>query len=306
MDPTLPRSEIVSPTSTPARPGRRGKRPAPRAEPRVTLPAVGGDDGDSDREQRKARLADPALHASVLKVIRLRGVPLQDELEVLHDVIADACDNPGLPLHDPEQLRLYLGGSARHKAIDLARKRKMRREREVPLDPRMADPHTPPQDQVALAHQLAGLGERLFPRTFSWFLRARVQDEPHAEIAADANVSPDYVRSEVSSIGRALRAIAEGGSILMVLLAVLFGAYRWATRVDDVAHPRPPERPELRTPDELRDAASDECAREQWTPCLEHLTRAATLDPVGETPAWKELRARADRKLHELDAAPAP
>jgi hypothetical protein len=170
----------------------------------------------------------------------------------------------------------------------------------------MTDEHTLRQDDVALAHKLVSLGERLFPRTFSWFIRAKVEDEPAAEIAAGANVSPGYVRSEVSGIARALRAIAEGGSIVMVLFAVLLGLHRGPANDDRSANPPPPEQPEPRSPAELRDAASGECAREDWAPCLDHLTRAATVDPAGDTRAWKELRFRADRKLHALDAASAP
>jgi hypothetical protein len=176
------------------------------------------------------------------------------------------------------------------------------------MDPRMPDPYTLPQDDVTLAHKLVAMGGRLFPRTFSWFIRAKVQDETAAEIAAEANVSPGYVRSEVSGIARALRAIGNGAPIVMVVFAVLFGLHRWASDDGGTANPPPPPpvHPEPRTPEELRDVANGECAHQAWAACLDHLTRASTLDPAGETPAWKELRVRADRKLHELDAAPAP
>src|SRR5260370_1081985 len=76
-------------------------------------------------------LSDRALHEAVRKGIRLRGVPLQDVEDILNAVIADAHDDPGLPLNDPEAARHRLCGTARHKSIDDARGRKRTKARVV-------------------------------------------------------------------------------------------------------------------------------------------------------------------------------
>src|SRR5260370_32848487 len=169
-------------------------------------------------------LSDRALHEAVRKGIRLRGVPLQDVEDILNGVMADAQEDPGLPLNDPEAARHRLCGTARHKSIDDARGRKRTKARVVQPGPEMPEPHPlRPEDQV-LARSLAEHGKKRFPLTFSWFERSRVHGESPASIAADAKVSPGYVRHELSNIGRALRAVTAAAA---AVFALVFGVRQW-------------------------------------------------------------------------------
>jgi len=280
---------------------------SPRRERRAMLTAVPSP-GDShvsaaamdDDERRKKILSDPALHEAIRKVIRLRGVPRQDVEDILNAVIADAHDDPGLPLNDPEAARHRLCGTARHKSIDDARARKRTKARVVQPGPEMPEPHPlRPEDQV-LARSLAEHGKKRFPLTFSWFERSRVHGESPASIAADAKVSAGYVRHELSNIGRALRAVTAAAAAIFV---VVFGVRQWKLYNEPVSVGHGRAAPDARAT-ALREVAKGECANEQWAACLRDLNKANEIDPANQTRELWELRAKAEQKVHEQDAAP--
>jgi DNA-directed RNA polymerase specialized sigma24 family protein len=253
-------------------------------------------------ERRKQILADPKLHESIRKVIRLRGTPNEDVDDVLNDVIADACQDAKLPVRDPEETRLYLCGCARYKSIDRARTRKRNALREVTPADDVAVPHPKALDEHVFAHQLAALGRKLFPHTFSWFERTSLRGELHAEVAAEAKKSPAYVRMETSNIRRTLRDSAVAvGTLLLVLLAIVWGPRHGRLGdIDDrpVAAPRQTA-PEPTSAAGLRDLGKRECAGGEWARCLKHLAKAASVDPGGDTPELQELREIADRNVQK-------
>jgi len=254
----------------------------------------------NDDERRKKILSGPALHEAIRKVIRLRGVPLQDVEDILNAVIADASDDPGLPLNDPEAARHRLCGTARHKSIDDARGRKRTKARVVQPGPEMPEPHPLRPEEQVLARSLAEHGKKRFPLTFSWFERSRVHGESPASIAADAKVSAGYVRHELSNIGRALRAVTAAAAAIFVLV---MGVRQWKLYNEPVSvgHGRPEPDPRATA---LREVAKGECANEQWAACLKDLNKANEIDPANQTSELWELRAKAEQKVHEQDAAP--
>ena len=254
----------------------------------------------NDDERRKKILSDPALHEAIRKVIRLRGVPLQDVEDILNAVIADASDDPGLPLNDPEAARHRLCGTARHKSIDDARGRKRTKARVVQPGPEMPEPHPLRPEEQVLARSLAEHGKKRFPLTFSWFERSRVHGESPASIAADAKVSAGYVRHELSNIGRALRAVTAAAAAIFVLV---MGVRQWKLYNEPVSvgHGRPEPDPRATA---LREVAKGECANEQWAACLKDLNKANEIDPANQTRELWELRAKAQQKVSEQDASP--
>jgi DNA-directed RNA polymerase specialized sigma24 family protein len=252
-----------------------------------------------EARRRRELLSDPAILESIRTVLRLRGVPPQDIEDVLHSVLLVAQNSPGLPLDDREQTRLFLGGIARHKAVDHARGRKRAQKRRVAGDPeehlaRLAS-REPPPDVLVSARRLLELGRKLFPRTHGWFERS-IQGDTCVAIAADAHVAEGTVSSEISMIRRTLR---EAATAVVVFLFLVAGIRTLTREPGDVATP-PRE-----WAHELRDQAQRECAAEQWKACRDDLEKAAEADPEGDTQEQRDLRAKAQSELDKRpDDAP--
>jgi DNA-directed RNA polymerase specialized sigma24 family protein len=253
---------------------------------------------DEDR-RRNELLSDPEILESIRTVLRLRGVPAQDIEDELNNVVRESRNNAGLPLDDREQARLWLGGVARHKAIDNARRRKRAQKRRAPGEPeehlaRVASRALPPDEHV-FAHKLLELGRKLFPRTHGWFERS-VLGETHLQIAADANVAENTVSSEISVIRRTLRNVATAALVLLFLVV----GFRTLTRDSGDVATSPRE-----WAHERRDQAQRECAEKKWKACLDDLKKAAEVDPEGDTQEMKDLRAKAQSEIDKLpDNAP--
>jgi DNA-directed RNA polymerase specialized sigma24 family protein len=260
-------------------------------------------------ERREKILSDPRIHESIRTVIRLRGVPRTDVDDVLNDVIEDACNDPGLPLDDPEDARLYLSGCARHKSIDHARARLRSQRRFVSATEEPAGPQPLSIEQRVLAWKLFDLGRRLFPKTHDWFERFTLGDETHASIAADANVTAGHVRHEVSNIRRTLRTLAVAGVALFLLaLGIRFATMQGARPAPHPAPSAPPSAPApaVAQAKALRDRATHECDRGQWDRCANDLAKANELDPGGRSDELKAMWDRARDHLRTMDAEPKP
>jgi DNA-directed RNA polymerase specialized sigma24 family protein len=286
-----------------ASPKDRARQPAVRAltstpKARHTKCDGGSPMTDEDRRRREL-LSDPEILESVRTVLRLRGVPLQDIEDVLNTVLIEAQNSPGLPLDDREQARLFLGGIARHKAVDHARARKRAQKRHAPGEPeehlaRVASKALPPDEQV-FARRLLELGRKLFPRTHGWFERS-IQGETHVAIAADAHVAEGTVSHEISNIRRTLRNAAT--AVLVVF--ILFVGIRTLTRESGNVAKSPQQ-----WAHELRDQAQRECAAKHWKVCRDELKAAADIDSDGDTQELKDLRTKAQSELDKLpDNAP--
>ncbi len=246
--------------------------------------------------RREALLTDAAIVKSIRSVLYLRGVLRQDIDDLLQQVLAEAWTSRALPLDDREEARRYLCGMARFKAIDAAHRRKNRPDSIEWLSASDRIAHDMPVDERVMVHGLVDKLTEKFPRTFSWFVRSELDEEPHAEIALEAQLSPGYVRSEVAQVRRSARAMALAMGFTALVLLVLFIGVRALLRLGEpepIAHPNiaPYEAHDLR----LR--AASECDAGEWKTCADDLDQANALDPAGDTDALRGLRETARQHL---------
>jgi DNA-directed RNA polymerase specialized sigma24 family protein len=266
--------------------------------------------------KRDAILSDPEIVASMEVVIRKRGVREADVQDLLQDVLEAACEDPTLPLDDKEHARMYLCGCARFRSIDHARVRTKESRRVVDTDPDALQSPRVSAETQALANELLARGRQKFPYTHKWFERFTMEDETHAEIAADPHVSPEFVRHEVSRVRRSLRAFAFAG-IAVVIGALAFRAWSpWAhSKNEPVANkvtpaPKPLPAPEVHpvppapSPEAvgLRDRGVKECSVGHWGECQADLEHALQLDPRVWSPEMDALLNRTFQEQSTIDA----
>jgi hypothetical protein len=198
---------------------------------------------------------------------------------------------------------------ARFKAIDDARQRAKRPESiEWLAEADRVAPDAPVEERE-VAHALVERLAQKYPRTFSWFVRREVHAEDFAAIAQSAQLSPGYVRHEVSDIRRSARQMARAmGVSVAVLFVIVMGVRLWQVygdRGDVVGQAPPPNLPRTVAPKAgaLRVRARAECNAGAWQRCADDLDEANALDPAGETSALRELRETARK---HLTTPPAP
>jgi DNA-directed RNA polymerase specialized sigma24 family protein len=280
------------------------------------------DGNDDDEKRRRAILADPTVHKEMRKVLRKRGVPVDEVKDVLHDVIADVAANLSkLPLNQ-EEASLYLCGAARLQAIDHGNARTKELERRVDLEDAHLLTRSPAPEDALQARRLDAHARKLFPVEYLWFLRHKLLGESHAEIAQSAGRSPETVRQRIREVGRALaRNGAKFGLVLLVLVVLFFNVRHWLRILGGMHDPRgmeantatpsavpppvppPPVRPE-NDPALLRARGRGECENGQWDFCVLDLARANELDRAGETRELGQLLDRALDKMDEEEAKP--
>jgi DNA-directed RNA polymerase specialized sigma24 family protein len=259
------------------------------------------------RSWREALLNDPKLHASVRRTLRSRDVPKDAIEDLKNETLKRAWASPSLPEGEDAAARKYVNGIATNVACD--RMREASEEEAEPLDetalsvPVSAAASLEARD--LLAKTMVEVRTR-FPRTFDWFWRSHVLDEPMRAIARREGVSDGHVRHEVSDIRRSMLAVAtQLSAVTFVVLLVVFGLRRVLWQGD-----RPKTGPDLAqsgqhpevTPSQqaavLRLRAADECAAEKWGLCIDDLDDARSLDPKGEAaPSVQELRRNAESHL---------
>jgi DNA-directed RNA polymerase specialized sigma24 family protein len=177
-------------------------------------------------------LAAPALRRSLAAMIR-RRVPVSDVEDVAQTILCDALAAPTLP-SDPEDLRRFVAGIARHKVADFHRS--ARRRMEAPEschdeDPSpgaaaragSAGPTVPPAPLEARA-LLSRIASSLATsdreqQTLEWLVREHGGEQLLA-IARDEGLPAPAVRQRVSRLRRVLRA--QWAHALVLLL--VFGA----------------------------------------------------------------------------------
>jgi DNA-directed RNA polymerase specialized sigma24 family protein len=285
------------------------------------LPAV--DSTGDDDKRRRAHLADAEILGSVRDVIRRRGVAVDKVDDELNDVIVEALEKLESVPVDREEARLYLCGMGRFKAIDDANDRRRELDHRAKVTPKDADPRSPSLDELADARGYLSALKRRFPKTHEWFLRHTLGGESHGEIGASVNRSPETVRKTIKSIQESL-ATADKRKISLVIvaamLAVVFGMHRWhqisnVSWDDQLSHTAKPfkprsDEPRVRhlngydDPASLRAIAKKECAIGQWDLCAQHLRRADSLDPDGQTLEIVEIEGLANQKLQSMPAKP--
>lgn len=253
-------------------------------------------------------LADPGLRRALEEFVRRRVRDTEVD-DVVQTVLCDALAAPGRP-GEPEELRRWLFGIARHKVADLHR----RSSREVAAELPDLAVEPPPVEERELARwaerQAASSHEA--KQTLAWMAREG-EGEKLESIAAEEQVPAARVRQRVSRMRRWMkeRWLAELAAVaaLAILAIVLARLLRRSPELPELA-PRPepaPSAPLLDPPlplDREREArplraeALRACDKAEWQRCLEGLDQAAKLDAAGDSaPEVVEARARARRAL---------
>ncbi|MBX3223840.1 MAG: sigma-70 family RNA polymerase sigma factor [Labilithrix sp.] len=178
--------------------------PGARAAGREHHTALGGDD----------------VRRGLAAMLR-RRVPSQEVEDVAQTVLADALASGAAPA-DPEELRRWLSGIARHKIADFHRQQARMSARMAgpePLESAVGAPTAFEERQVL--HAL--LGEKRSRReaeTMEWLVREHA-GERLADIASENGVPAPVVRQRVSRLRRALRSRWTNVFGLLALLAGL-------------------------------------------------------------------------------------
>jgi RNA polymerase sigma factor (sigma-70 family) len=238
-------------------------------------------------QDKRARLADPALRRAIEAAVR-RRIQGDDAEDVVQAALADVLSAVRVP-EDAEEFRRFVFAVTRNKVFDHFR----RRVREVPeeegQEPAAAEAPLSARDILRWAE--GKLPDSESQHTLEWMLREG-DGEKLEQIARDANLPAPRVRQRVSRLRRFLRERWAAEVLLAVLgLALLIPAavycYERLRQPEDVAKHDPLLRPEpLPTPDqqarELRRMALERCRNGEDAPCLEGLDRARALDPRGD------------------------
>ena len=165
-----------------------------------------------------------------------KRVPAGDVEDVAQTILCGALEASSIP-PDPEDLRRFVAGIARHKVADYHR-----RARWVELDaaPEPAAPPPPVEAREVLANiasSAASASDRE-QETLEWLVREHA-GEPLSTIAADAGLPWPAVRQRVSRLRRALRAQWAHALALLVVVGACgaFAEYGGAERSAIVADP---------------------------------------------------------------------
>jgi len=257
-------------------------------------------------------LTDPEFRNALAAMVR-RKVPESDAEDIVQAALAEALASASAPA-EPDALRRWVWGVARHKVADFYRR--ARRE-EITEPPELADePRHAERDLLRWA-------EREIPphpaarETLGWLLREG-EGEKLEHIAASERLPPPQVRQRVVRLRKHLRTrwAAEVAALAAIGVLVTIALVLWTRRRDPpspIAHdpsgapaptapaPIAPEPPRDRAARE-RALAFDACDRSAFRACLDAFDRAAALDPGGDRdPAVQAARAAATRAL-----APSP
>jgi RNA polymerase sigma factor (sigma-70 family) len=252
--------------------------------------------GQSERQETRTRLADPALRRAVEAVVR-RRVPGDDADDVVQAALADVLSAARVP-EDAEEFRRFVFAVTRNKVFDHFR----RRVREVPeeeaLEPAANEAPLSARDILRWAE--GKLPDAESEHTLEWMLREG-DGEKLEQIARDANLPATRVRQRVSRLRRFLRErwaaelmLSVLGLVVLTSGAILY--YEHTHRPHDLAkhdpelRPEPPPSPEQQGR-ELRRVALQRCEHGDALQCLDDLDRAVTLDPEGDF-APEVVRAR--------------
>jgi len=264
------------------------------------------------KDRARHPLEDQRFREALARMVR-RRVPESDAEDIVQASLAEAFAS-GRPADDPDGLRRWVWGVARHKVVDHFR----RRRRESAELPDVADERERPEydelDLLRWAKRELPKGENA-EETLRWMLR-EADGETLETIAEESNVPAPRVRKRVSRLreyfrerwtGQAAALVALG--VVLVVLVVL--AYRWKTASDDIAKDVPPAPSSLPpTPHELaeekRRFAFEKCDGGQFRECLDLLDEAKRIDPAGDSaPPVVRARQAADEALRVVPP-PAP
>lgn len=152
-----------------------------------------------------------------LTALLRRRVPGQEVDDLAQTILCDALASSSIP-SDPEELRRWLIGIARHKIADYHRRtarRDARSDGEAPLASCASAPAAFEEREVL--HRLLGaLESRRDAETMEWLVREH-GGERLADIAAENGLPATAVRQRVSRLRRALRSRYAGAAFVLLL-----------------------------------------------------------------------------------------
>jgi RNA polymerase sigma factor (sigma-70 family) len=251
----------------------------------------------ADKKDMQMQMMQPdwqstRFRQALVQMVKKR-VPERDVEDVVQATLTDAVTAKEKPA-DPDQLRRWIWGIARHKVADFHR-----RSRREELDDReLGEIVEPEETNDMLRWAMKNLPDGS-EETLQWLLR-EAEGEKLEAIAESANLPPARVRKRVSRLRAHLREHWQREVLALAALGVTLGVilWLWKGRQDApvIAPITPDEAPDLRRARELRrDALENVCpSPSQSSECLRLLDEALRLDPAGDTaPGIASARARA-------------
>jgi RNA polymerase sigma factor (sigma-70 family) len=244
--------------------------------------------------RQSVALSDPELRRALTRLVRARA-PEADVEDVVQSTLVEAIAAENAP-QDPEELRKWVFGIARHKIVD--RHRKAGRVELTGDELEVAATSAPHSAEDLLRWVESALPENPeAKKTLEWMAREAEGDKLEA-IAAEERIPAARVRQRVSRLRRLLRERWAAAAALGVLVLTAIGY--WSSRGPKGPAPVASVTPSA-TPFEraraMRDAALERCGAGAWEACVKGLDDARALDPVGdEASAVQEARAAAARR----------
>jgi DNA-directed RNA polymerase specialized sigma24 family protein len=167
-------------------------------------------------------LAAPALRRSVAAMVR-RRVPRDDAEDVAQTILCDALAAPSIP-SDPEDLRRFVAGIARHKVADFHRRARRTDQPAAQAEDHELSVEPAPLEARAILSSIAtsvATSDRE-QQTLEWLVREHAGEQLQTIAAAEGLPAP-AVRQRVSRLRRVLRA-QWAHALLIVLVAGSCGA----------------------------------------------------------------------------------
>lgn len=251
-------------------------------------------------DARSLGLADPALRRTLEDMVR-RRVPASEVDDVVQATLTEALAAASAP-DEPEALRRWVFGIARHKVVDYYR----RSRREVPGD--LGEP-----EAVSAPHSASDLlrwAERELPegenaeKTLEWMLREGEGEKLESIAETDDQPAP-RVRQRVTRLRKHFRAKwAAQMAAVATLVGIAILAWTWLRKPEPPIARETPVDPDVTRGIELRRAALERCNQKAWDECLDGLDRARALDPNGD--AAKDVVDARKAAGEAKSAPPAP
>lgn len=240
--------------------------------------------------QERAALGGSDVRRGLTAMLR-RRVPPQEVEDIAQTVLADALAAPTVPT-DPEELRRWLTGIARHKIADYHRRIARAHVFGSDAEPDESLGATSPAafEEREVLHAL--LGEQRSRReaeTMEWLVREHA-GERLADIASENGVPAPVVRQRVSRLRRALRSRWTG---VLGLVAILAGLSALGLAAYD---PR-----EAIAPDPSTDVAFGPAVPASASP-VDVLAREAEGDWVVQTVTPNRPLSAAEKRLVDTEA----
>lgn len=255
-------------------------------------------------------LEDTRFREALTRMVR-RRVPESEVEDIVQTAIAEALV-AGKRDEDPDALRRWVWGVARHKVVDHFRRRR-RLADELP-DVAGEDAHHDELDLLRWARRELPEGENA-EETLRWMLR-EAEGETLETIAEESNLPAPRVRKRVSRLREHFRARWSGQAAALLALGVVVAVLLVVAlrkRSDDIAKEQPAPSASALSPSpqevaaEKRRAAFERCAEGAYRPCLDLFDEAKGLDPAGDQDeAVRRARKAATDALEPRPPAPSP